>query len=118
MKNQTKKAIQPLYPAGHDGVFKKRLTTYLIENKRRCGQDRPSVLINNARARNAEENPSNIKTNLQQKTDMANRVQVHRLCRSKDKARRDIHRRGRLGGGRHPRVMPSSRASCLFEARS
>ena len=49
------------------------------------------VLINKRSRENAEKTRQSIKTNLQQKTDMANRVQKFIDCRSKDKNRREIY---------------------------
>lgn len=49
------------------------------------------VLINKRSRENAEKTRQSIKTNLQQKTDMANRVQKFIDCRSKDKSRREIY---------------------------
>ena len=49
------------------------------------------VLINKRSRENAEKTRQSIKTNLQQKTDMANRVQKFIDCRSKDKGRREVY---------------------------
>ena len=71
--------------------FKERLTTYLIENKEAAGKIVEQVLINKRSRENAEKTRQSIKTNLQQKTDMANRVQKFIDCRSKDKGRREVY---------------------------
>ena len=109
---------QPLHPAGHDGVFKERLTTYLIENKEAAGKIVEQVLINKRSRENAEKTRQSIKTNLQQKTDMANRVQKFIDCRSKDKGRREVYI---VEGDSAAGAIRTSRdaefqASCLFEA--
>mgnify|MGYP002225743294 CR=1 FL=1 len=71
--------------------FKERLSTYLIENKDAANKIMEQVLINKRSRENAEKTRQSIKTNLQQKTDMANRVQKFIDCRSKDKSRREIY---------------------------
>ena len=71
--------------------FKERLSTYLIENKDAANKIMEQVLINKRSRENAEKTRQSIKTNLQQKTDMANRVQKFIDCRSKDKNRREIY---------------------------
>ena len=73
---------QPFHSAGHDGIFQRTLlTTYLIENKEAAGKIVEQVLINKRSRENAEKTRQSIKTNLQQKTDMANRVQKFIDCR-------------------------------------
>ena len=91
-ENQTKKAINNRFiQQAMTAFFKERLTTYLIENKDAAGKIVDQVLINKRSRENAEKTRQSIKTNLQQKTDMANRVQKFIDCRSKDKARREIY---------------------------
>ena len=91
-ENQTKKAINNRFIQQAMTVFfKERLTTYLIENKDAANKIMEQVLINKRSRENAEKTRQSIKTNLQQKTDMANRVQKFIDCRSKDKARREIY---------------------------
>ena len=72
-------------------LLKERLSTYLIENKDAAGKIAEQVLINKRSRENAEKTRQSIKTNLQQKTDMANRVQKFIDCRSKDKSRREVY---------------------------
>jgi DNA gyrase subunit B len=63
----------------------------LIENKPAADKILEQVLINKRSRENAEKTRQSIKTNLQQKTDMANRVQKFIDCRSKDKDRREVY---------------------------
>ena len=75
-ENQTKKAINNRFIQQAMTVFfKERLGTYLIENKESADKIMEQVLINKRSRENAEKTRQSIKTNLQQKTDMANRVQ-------------------------------------------
>ncbi len=91
-ENQTKKAINNRFiQQAMTAFFKERLSTYLIENKDAAGKIIDQVLINKRSRENAEKTRQSIKTNLQQKTDMANRVQKFIDCRSKDKSRREIY---------------------------
>ena len=91
-ENQTKKAINNRFiQQAMTAFFKERLTTYLIENKEAAGKIIEQVLINKRSRENAEKTRQSIKTNLQQKTDMANRVQKFIDCRSKDKGRREVY---------------------------
>ena len=91
-ENQTKKAINNRFiQQTMTAFFKERLSTYLIENKDAANKIMEQVLINKRSRENAEKTRQSIKTNLQQKTDMANRVQKFIDCRSKDKSRREIY---------------------------
>ena len=91
-ENQTKKAINNRFiQQTMTAFFKERLGTYLIENKESADKIMEQVLINKRSRENAEKTRQSIKTNLQQKTDMANRVQKFIDCRSKDKSRREIY---------------------------
>ncbi len=91
-ENQTKKAINNRFiQQAMTAFFKERLTTYLIENKEAAGKIVEQVLINKRSRENAEKTRQSIKTNMQQKTDMANRVQKFIDCRSKDKGRREVY---------------------------
>ena len=91
-ENQTKKAINNRFiQQAMTTFFKERLSTYLIENKDAAGKIVDQVLINKRSRENAEKTRQSIKTNLQQKTDMANRVQKFIDCRSKDKGRREVY---------------------------
>ena len=91
-ENQTKKAINNRFiQQAMTAFFKERLSTYLIENKDAANKIMEQVLINKRSRENAEKTRQSIKTNLQQKTDMANRVQKFIDCRSKDKTRREVY---------------------------
>ena len=91
-ENQTKKAINNRFiQQAMTAFFKERLGTYLIENKESADKIMEQVLINKRSRENAEKTRQSIKTNLQQKTDMANRVQKFIDCRSKDKGRREVY---------------------------
>jgi len=91
-ENQTKKAINNRFiQQAMTAFFKERLSTYLIENKDAASKIVDQVLINKRSRENAEKTRQSIKTNLQQKTDMANSVQKFIDCRSKDKTRREIY---------------------------
>nr|HPR40266.1 ATP-binding protein [Oscillospiraceae bacterium] len=82
-ENQTKKAINNRFiQQAMTAFFKERLSTYLIENKDAANKIMEQVLINKRSRENAEKTRQSIKTNLQQKTDMANRVQKFIDCRS------------------------------------
>lgn len=91
-ENQTKKAINNKFiQQAMTAFLKERMETYLIENKTAADKIVEQVLINKRSRENAEKTRQSIKTNLQQKTDMANRVQKFIDCRSKDKDRREIY---------------------------
>ena len=91
-ENQTKKAINNRFiQQAMTAFFKERFSTYLIENKEAASKIMEQVLINKRSRENAEKTRQSIKTNLQQKTDMANRVQKFIDCRSKDKDRREVY---------------------------
>ena len=91
-ENQTKKAINNRFIQQAMTAFLKEQTeTYLIENRAAADKIAEQVLINKRSRENAERTRQSIKTNLQQKTDMANRVQKFIDCRSKDRARREVY---------------------------
>ena len=91
-ENQTKKAINNKFIQQAMTVFiKERMETYLIENKAAADKIMEQVLINKRSRENAEKTRQSIKTNLQQKTDMSNRVQKFIDCRSKDRDRREVY---------------------------
>ena len=91
-ENQTKKAINNRFiQQAMTAFFKERLSTYLIENKDAANKIMEQVLINKRSRENAEKTRQSIKTNLQQKTDMANRVQKFVDCRTRDAARRELY---------------------------
>ena len=91
-ENQTKKAINNKFiQQAMTAFIKEQMETYLIENKTQADKIVEQVLINKRSRENAEKTRQSIKTNLQQKTDMANRVQKFIDCRSKDRTRREVY---------------------------
>lgn len=91
-ENQTKKAINNKFiQQAMTAFIKEQMETYLIENKTFAEKIMEQVLINKRSRENAEKTRQSIKTNLQQKTDMANRVQKFIDCRSKDRDRREVY---------------------------
>ena len=91
-ENQTKKAINNKFiQQAMTAFIKERMETYLIENKPSADKIMEQALINKRSRENAEKTRQSIKTNLQQKTDMANRVQKFIDCRSKDRTRREVY---------------------------
>ena len=91
-ENQTKKAISNRFiQQAMTAFFKERLETYFIENKAAADEILKQVLINKRARENAEKTRISVKTNLQQKADMANRVAKFIDCRSKDRDRREVY---------------------------
>lgn len=91
-ENQTKKAINNRFiQQAMSEFFKSSLEVYFIENKPEADRIAEQVLINKRSREHAEKARQNIKNNLQQKIDMANRVQKFIDCRSKDTDRREIY---------------------------
>ena len=91
-ENQTKKAINNRFiQQSMSEFFKSSLEVYFIENKSEADKIAEQVLINKRSREHAEKARQNIKNNLQQKIDLANRVQKFIDCRSKDKDRREIY---------------------------
>lgn len=91
-ENQTKKAINNKFiQQAMTAFFKEQMETYLIENKPAADKIVEQVLINKRSRENAEKTRQSIKANLQQKTDMSNRVQKFIDCRSKDRDRREVY---------------------------
>ena len=91
-ENQTKKAINNKFiQQAMTAFIKERMETYLIDNKAAADKIMEQVLINKRSRENAEKTRQSIKTNLQQKTDMSNRVQKFIDCRSKDRDRREVY---------------------------
>ena len=120
-ENQTKKAINNRFiQQAMTAFFKERLATYLIENKDAANKIVEQVLINKRSRENAEKTRQSIKTNLQQKTDMANRVQKFIDCRSRTRpaAKSTSWRATRRRAPSAPRAMPSSRVLCPSAVRS
>ena len=91
-ENQTKKAINNRFiQQCMTEFFKSQLEVYFIENKPEANRIADQVLVNKRSREHAEKARQNIKNNLQQKIDMANRVQKFIDCRSKDTSRREIY---------------------------
>lgn len=91
-ENQTKKAINNRFiQQAMSEFFKSQLEVYFIENKPEADKISDQVLINKRSREHAEKARQNIKNNLQQKIDMANRVQKFIDCRSKDTNRREVY---------------------------
>ena len=91
-ENQTKKAINNRFiQQAMSEFFKSSLEVYFIENKPEADRILEQTLINKRSREHAEKARQNIKNNLQQKIDMANRVQKFIDCRSRDKDRREIY---------------------------
>ena len=91
-ENQTKKAINNRFiQQAMTEFFKSQLEVYFIENKPEADRIADQVLVNKRSREHAEKARQNIKNNLQQKIDMANRVQKFVDCRSKDVNRREIY---------------------------
>ncbi len=91
-ENQTKKAINNRFiQQAMTEFFKSQLEVYFIENKPEADKIADQVLINKRSREHAEKARQNIKNNLQQKIDMANRVQKFIDCRSKDVERREVY---------------------------
>ena len=91
-ENQTKKAINNRFiQQAMTEFFKSQLEVYFIENKPEADRIADQVLVNKRSREHAEKARQNIKNNLQQKIDMANRVQKFIDCRSKDVDRREVY---------------------------
>lgn len=90
-ENQTKKAItnKGIQDAMTD-FFKKQLEIYFIENKMDAEKIANQVLINMRSRVKAENTRKTLKSTLQSKVDMTNRVQKFVDCRSKDVNEREI----------------------------
>ena len=113
-ENQTKKAINNRFiQQAMTAFFKGAPGDLLIENKD-AAKIMEQVLINKRSRENAEKTRQSIKTNLQQKTDMANRVQKFIDCRSRTRpaAKSTSWRATRRRAPSAPRAMPSSRVLC------
>lgn len=91
-ENQTKKAINNRFiQQAMSEFFKSRLEIYFIENKAEADRIADQVLINKRSREHAEKARASIKNNLQQKIDLANRVQKFIDCRSKDVSVREVY---------------------------
>lgn len=90
-ENQTKKAITNKFiQEAMTDFFRKQLEVYFIENKMDADKIADQVIINMRSRVKAEKTRKNLKTTLQTKIDMTNRIQKFVDCRSKDVNEREI----------------------------
>lgn len=90
-ENQTKKAITNKFiQDAMTDFFRKQLEVYFIENKMDADKIADQILINMRSRVKAEKTRKNLKTTLQSKVDMTNRIQKFVDCRSKDVNEREI----------------------------
>ena len=90
-ENQTKKAITNKFiQEAMTDFFRKQLEVYFIENKMDADKIADQVIINMRSRVKAEKTRKNLKTTLQTKIDMTNRIQKFVDCRSKDVREREI----------------------------
>ncbi len=90
-ENQTKKAITNKFiQEAMTDFFRKQLEVYFIENKMDADKICNQVLINMRARVKAENTRKSLKTSLQTKVDMTNRIQKFVDCRSKDVNEREV----------------------------
>ncbi len=90
-ENQTKKAINNKFiQEAMTDFFRKQLEVYFIENKIDADKISEQMLINMRSRVKAEKTRKNLKSTLQSKVDMTNRIQKFVDCRSKDVREREI----------------------------
>lgn len=90
-ENQTKKAITNKFiQEAMIDFFRKQLEVYFIENKMDADKIANQVLINMRARVKAENTRKTLKTSLQSKMDMTNRIQKFVDCRSKDVNEREV----------------------------
>ncbi len=90
-ENQTKKAITNKFiQEAMTDFFRKQLEVYFIENKMDADKIANQVLINMRARVMAENTRKTLKTSLQSKMDMTNRIQKFVDCRSKDVNEREV----------------------------
>lgn len=90
-ENQTKKAITNKFiQEAMTYFFRKQLEVYFIENKMDADKISNQVLINMRARIKAENTRKTLKTSLQSKMDMTNRIQKFVDCRSKDVNEREV----------------------------
>ena len=90
-ENQTKKAITNKFiQEAMTDFFRKQLEVYFIENKMDADKISNQVLINMRARIKAENTRKTLKTSLQSKMDMTNRIQKFVDCRSKDVDEREV----------------------------
>lgn len=90
-ENQTKKSITNKFiQDAMTDFFRKQLEVYFIENKMDADKISNQVLINMRARVKAENTRKTLKTSLQSKMDMTNRIQKFVDCRSKDVNEREV----------------------------
>ncbi len=90
-ENQTKKAITNKFiQDAMTDFFRKQLEIYFIENKMDADKIADQIIINMRSRVKAEKTRKTLKTTLQTKVDMTNRIQKFVDCRSKDVSEREI----------------------------
>ena len=90
-ENQTKKAITNKFiQEAMTDFFRKQLEVYFIENKMDADKISNQVLINMRARIKAENTRKTLRTSLQSKMDMTNRIQKFVDCRSKDVDEREV----------------------------
>lgn len=90
-ENQTKKAITNKFiQEAMTDFFRKSLEVYFIENKMEAEKIANQVLVNMRARIKAENTRKTLKTTLQSKMDMTNRIQKFVDCRSKDVSEREV----------------------------
>ena len=90
-ENQTKKAITNKFiQEAMTDFFRKSLEVYFIENKMEAEKIANQVLVNMRARVKAENTRKTLKTTLQSKMDMTNRIQKFVDCRSKDLSEREV----------------------------
>ena len=90
-ENQTKKAITNKFiQEAMTDFFRKSLEVYFIENKMEAEKIANQVLVNMRARVKAENTRKTLKTTLQSKMDMTNRIQKFVDCRSKDVSEREV----------------------------
>lgn len=90
-ENQTKKAITNKFiQEAMTDFFRRSLEVYFIENKMEAEKIANQVLVNMRARVKAENTRKTLKTTLQSKMDMANRIQKFVDCRSKDVSEREV----------------------------
>lgn len=90
-ENQTKKSITNKFiQEAMNDFFRKQLEVYFIENKMEAEKIANQVLINMRARVKAENTRKTLKTSLQSKMDMTNRIQKFVDCRSKDVNEREV----------------------------
>lgn len=90
-ENQTKKAITNKFiQEAMTDFFRRSLEVYFIENKMEAEKIANQVLVNMHARVKAENTRKTLKTTLQSKMDMTNRIQKFVDCRSKDVSEREV----------------------------